>query len=232
MSRSRLRTSGVPPPCRGLTGIVTGDSIIAVEGRPVNKAADLSNILDDFKIGVPRRHAYKQLCGAHSQCSHMLQHSQILLMHSACGLWMVRTCNELIYCAGDKVTLLVRRGDSSQVGTNGHAFLQLIMRHALLSVHSAPVSKGAVCICSRGCRRCNYSWRHKLAAQHEQLMCVKHICSTEPDTLVVAPCGAARCDFIRVSCLAWTRKPPPWSPKHAALILFPCGACICVDITI
>jgi hypothetical protein len=49
---SRLRTPGVPPPCRGLTGIVTGDSIIAVEGRPVNKAADLSNILDDFKIGA------------------------------------------------------------------------------------------------------------------------------------------------------------------------------------
>lgn len=75
-------------------------------------------------------------------CSDVLQHSQYLLLRSAYKLWMVQACNDLIDCAGDKVTLLVRRGDSSQVGTNDHASLQLHVRRALLSVHSDAVKCG------------------------------------------------------------------------------------------
>lgn len=49
--KSAAEAAGLQPTRRGLTGIVTGDAIIALEGRSVNKAADLSNILDDFKTG-------------------------------------------------------------------------------------------------------------------------------------------------------------------------------------
>ena len=37
--------------CRSLGGILAGDVIIAVDGKPVKRANDLSNALDEKKIG-------------------------------------------------------------------------------------------------------------------------------------------------------------------------------------
>ena len=36
---------------RGLGGILTGDVIVAIDGRPVKRANDLANALDDAKVG-------------------------------------------------------------------------------------------------------------------------------------------------------------------------------------
>ena len=36
---------------RGLGGILTGDIIVAIDGRPVKRANDLANALDDAKVG-------------------------------------------------------------------------------------------------------------------------------------------------------------------------------------
>ena len=39
------------PSCRGLGGIVTGDVIVGIDGQPVKRGNDLSNVLDAYKIG-------------------------------------------------------------------------------------------------------------------------------------------------------------------------------------
>lgn len=165
---SRLRTSGVSPPCRGLTGIVTGDSIIAVEGRPVNKAADLSNILDDFKIGVPRRHVCRHLRAA---TSHMQPHAAAQpALAAAQRMWPGTSLQWVDW---------LRRGQSHPAGAawrrqSGGFNLGVHLRECDCGMcYRQPVPSdtglsGAVCCCSRRCRRCNFSWRHKLAARHEE----------------------------------------------------------------